>query len=67
MENFYAHRPIICTTLQTNGQLRFAIAYAEEQASIIFSRYAASEGITEQLEAQEPTIRARRMSEIGAR
>ena len=61
------HRPI----LYTNLQLRSHLADVEEQANALFLRlvkdYAASEGVTEQLKAQELMEWVRRMNGIRAR
>ena len=50
------HRPILYTNLKTTGQLRSHLADVEEQANALFLRlvkdYAASEGVTEQLKAE---------------
>lgn len=52
------HRPILYTNLKTTGQLRSHLADVEEHANALFLRlvkdYATSEGITEQLKADEP-------------
>ncbi len=65
------HRPILYTNLKTTGQLRSHLADVEEQADALFLRlvkdYAASEGITEQLKAEEPMEWVRRMNGIRAR
>lgn len=65
------HRPILYTNLKTTGQLRSHLADVEEQANALFLRlvkdYAASEGVTEQLKAQEPMEWIRRMNGIRAR
>lgn len=62
------HRPILYTKLKTSGQLRSHLADAEEQANALFLRlvkdYAASEGVTEQLKAEEPMEWVRRMNGI---
>ena len=64
------HRPILYTNLKTTGQLRPHLADVEEQANTFFLRsgkeYAASEGITEQLKAQEPMEWVRRINGIRA-
>lgn len=65
------YRPILYTNLKTNGQLRSHLADVEEQANALFLRlvkdYAASEGVTEQLKAEEPMDWVRRMNGIRAR
>lgn len=65
------HRSILYTNLKTTGQLRSHLADVEEQANALFLRlvkdYAASEGVTEQLKAEEPMEWVRRMNEIKAR
>ena len=65
------HRPILYTNLKTSGQLSSHLADVEEQANALFLRlvknYAASEGITEQLKAEEPMEWVRRMNGIRAR
>ena len=65
------HRPILYTNLKTTVQLRSHLADVEEQANILFLRlvkdYAASEGVTEQLKAEEPMEWVRRMNGIRAR
>ena len=65
------HRPILYTNLKTSGQLRSHLANVEEQASALFLRlvkdYAASEGVTEQLKAEEPMEWVRKMNGIRAR
>ena len=52
------HRPILYTNLKTTGQLRSHLADFEEQANTLFLRlvkdYAASEGVTVQLKAEDP-------------
>ena len=62
------HRPILYTNLKTTGQLRFHLADVEEQANALFLRlvkdYAASEGFTEQLKAEEPMAWVKRMNAI---
>ena len=62
------HRSILYTNLKTIGQLRSHLADAEEQANALFLRlvkdYAASEGITEQLKAEDPMEWVRRMNAI---
>lgn len=62
------HRPILYTNLKTTGQLRSHLADVEEQANALFLRlvkdYAASEGVTEQLKAEEPMEWVRRMNGI---
>lgn len=65
------HRPILYTNLKTSGQLRSHLADVEEQANSFFLRlvkdYTASEGVTEQLKAQEPMEWVRRMNNIRVR
>ena len=65
------HRPILYTNLKTSGQLRFHLADIEEQANALFLRlvkeYAASEGVTEQLKAENSMEWVRRMNGIRAR
>ena len=65
------HRPILYTNLKTTGQLRSHLADVEEQANALFLRlvkdYAASEGVTEQLKAEEPMGWVQRMNGIRAR
>ena len=65
------HRPILYTNLKTSGQLRSHLADVEEQANALFLRlvkdYAASEGVTEQLKAEDPMEWVRRMNGIRAR
>ncbi len=65
------NRPILYTNLKTTGQLRSHLADVEEQANALFLRlvkdYAASEGVTEQLKAEEPMEWVRRLNEIKAR
>lgn len=65
------HRPILHTNLKTSGQLRSHLADVEEQANAIFLRlvkdYAASEGVTEQLKAENPMEWVRRMNGIRTR
>lgn len=65
------HRPILYTNLKTTVQLRSHLADVEEQANILFLRlvkdYAASEGVTEQLKAEEPMEWVRRMNGIRDR
>ncbi len=65
------HHPILYTNLKTSGQLRSHLADVEEQANNLFLRlvkeYAASEGVTEQLKAEEPMEWVRRMNGIRAR
>ena len=52
------HHPILYTNLKTSGQLRSHLADVEKQADALFLRlvkdYAASQGVTEQLKAEEP-------------
>ena len=65
------HRPILYTNLKTTGQLRSHLADVEEQANALFLRlvkeYAASEGVTEQLKAENSMEWVRRMNGIRAR
>ncbi len=65
------HRPILYTNLKTTGRLRYHLADVEEQANALFLRlvndYAASEGVTEQLKAEEPMEWVRRMNNIRGR
>ena len=65
------HRPILYTNLKTTGQLRSHLADVEEQANALFLRlvkdYAVSEGVTEQLKAENPMEWVRRMNGIRAR
>ena len=65
------HRPILYTNLKTSGQLRSHLADVEEQANALFLRivkdYAASEGVTEQLKAEDPIAWVQRMNGIRAR
>ena len=65
------HCPILYTNLKTSGQLRSHLADVEEQANILFLRLvkdcAASEGVTEQLKAEEPMEWVRRMNNICGR
>ena len=65
------HRPILNTNLKTSGQLHSHLADVEEQANALFLRlvedYAASEGVTEKLKAEEPMEWVRRMNGIRAR
>ena len=65
------HRPILYTNLKTTGQLRSHLADVEEQVNALFLRlvedYAASEGVTEQLKAEDSMEWVRRMNEISAR
>ena len=65
------HRPILYANLKTSGQLRSHLADVEEQANALFLRlvkdYAASEGVTEQLKAEEPMEWVRKMNGIRAR
>ena len=62
------HHPILYTNLKTTGQLRSHLADVEEQANALFLRlvkdYAASEGVTEQLKAEDPMEWVRRMNGI---
>ena len=65
------HRPILYTNLKTTGQPHSHLADIEEQANALFLRlvkdYAASEGITEQLKAEEPIERVQRMNGIRSK
>ena len=65
------HRPILYTSLKTSSQLRSHLAGVEEQANSLFLRlvkdYAASEGVTEQLKAEDPMGWVRRMNGIRVR
>ena len=65
------HRPILYTNLKTSDQLRSHLADAEEQSNALFLRlikdYAASEGVTEQLKAENPMEWVRSMDGIRAR
>ena len=65
------HRPVLYTNLKTSGQLRFHLDDIEEQANALFLRlvkdYAASEGVTEQLKAEDSMEWVRRMNGIRAR
>ena len=65
------HHPILYTNLKTSGQLHTHLADVEEQANALFLRlvkdYAASEGITEQLKAEDPMEWVRTMNGIRAR
>ena len=65
------HHPILYTNLKTSGQLRSHLADVEEQANALFLRlvkdYAASEGVTEQLKAEDPMEWVRSMDGIRAR
>ena len=65
------HHPILYTNLKTNGQLRFHLADVEERANALFLRlvkdYAAPEGVTEQIKAEEPMEWVRRINGIPAR
>lgn len=65
------HRPILYTNLKTTGQLHTHLADVEEQANALFLRlvkdYAASEGVTEQLKAEEPMEWVRRINGIRER
>lgn len=62
------HRPILYTNLKTSGQLRSHLADVEERANALFLRlvkeYATSEGVTEQLKAEDPMEWVRRMNGI---
>lgn len=65
------HRPILYTNLKTTGQLRSHLAGVEEQANALFLRlikdYAASEGVTKQLKAEDPMEWVSRVNGIRAR
>ena len=65
------HRPILYTDLKTTGKLRSHLADVEEQANALFLRlvkeYAASEGVTEQLKAQDAMEWIRKMNGIRGR
>ena len=65
------HRPILYTNLKTSGQLHSHLANIEEQANTLFLRlvkdYAASEGVTKQLKAEDPMEWVRKMNGIRAR
>ena len=65
------HRPMLYTNLKTTGQIRSHLADVEEQANALFLRlvkdYAASEGVTEQLKAEDPMEGVRRMNGIRDR
>ena len=65
------HHPILYTNLKTSSQLRPHLANVEEQANALFLRlvkdYAASEGVTEQLKAEDPMEWVRSMDGIRAR
>ena len=65
------HRPILYTNLKTTVQLRSHLADVEEQANALFLRlvkdYAASEGVTEQLKAEDPMEWVRRMNSTRER
>ena len=65
------HRPILYTNLKTSGQLRSHLSDVEEQANALFLRlvkdYAASEGVTEQLKAEDPMGWVRKMNNIRER
>ena len=62
------HRPILYTNLKTSGQLRSHLADVEEQANTLFLRlvkdYAASEGVTEQLKAENSMEWVKRMNTV---
>ena len=62
------HRPILYTNLKTSGQLRSHLADVEEQANALFLRlvkdYAASEGVTDQLKAQDPMEWVRKINSV---
>ncbi len=59
---------ILYTNLKTTGQLRSHLADAEEQANALFLRlvkdYAASEGVTEQLKAENFMEWVKRMNTV---
>ena len=65
------HRSILYTNLKTTGQLRSHLADVEERAKALFLRlvkdYAASEGVTERIMAENPVEWVRRMNWIGVR
>ncbi|MBR4635248.1 MAG: TnpV protein [Clostridia bacterium] len=65
------HRPILYTNLKTTGQLHSHLADVEEQANAPFLRlvkeYAASEGVTEQLKAEDTIEWVQIMNRIRAR
>ena len=65
------HRPILYTNLKTSRQLRSHLADVEEQANALFLRlvkdYADSEGVTEQLKADNPMEWVRRMNNVHER
>ena len=65
------HHPILYTNLKTSGQLRSHLADVEEQANDLFLRlvkdYASSEGVTEQLKAEDPMEWVRKMNGIRVR
>ena len=65
------HRLILYTNLKTGGQLHSHLSDVEEQANALFLRlvkgYAASEGVTEQLKAEEPMEWVRKMNGIRAK
>ena len=65
------HRPILYTNLKTSGQLHSHLADVEEQANAPFLRlvkeYAASEGVTEQLKAEDTIEWVQIMNRIRVR
>ena len=65
------HRPILYANLKTTGQLYSHLADVEEHANDLFLRlvkdYASSEGVAEQLKAEEPMEWVRSMNGIRAR
>ena len=65
------HRSILYTNLKTTGQLRSHLADVEERANALFLRlvkdYAASDGVTEQLKAEDPMEWVRKMNGIRVR
>ena len=65
------HHPVVNSNLKTSGQLHSHLADVEEQANALFLRlvkdYAASEGVTEQLKAEDSMEWVRRMNGIKAR
>ena len=65
------NRPILYTNLKTTGQLHSHLADVEEQANALFLRlvkdYAASEGVTEQLKAEEPMAWVQQMNNVRER
>ena len=65
------HCPIPYANLKTSGQFRSHLAGVEEQANALFLRlikdYAASEGVTKQLKAEDPMEWVSRVNGIRAR